>query len=90
MNISGSYNNSYGMVLARGIDILFATWIWRNYDITISSMTGLELRKPAPAKWAVILGWFLNHLQANHCELAIAADTLRIDQAKAILSGKSV
>lgn len=69
--------NSFLMVLLRGIDILFATWIWRDYDITISSLTGLELRKPKPRKWAVILGWILNHIQKNHCELAIISDTTR-------------
>lgn len=69
--------NSFLMVILRGIDILFATWIWRDYDITISSLTGLELRKASPRKWAVILGWVLNHIQKNHCELAIISDTAR-------------
>lgn len=69
--------NSFLMVILRGIDILFATWIWRDYDITISSLTGIELRKTSPRKWAVILGWVLNHIQKNHCELAIISDTAR-------------
>lgn len=83
MNVK--YSNAYFLVIFRGIDILACTWIWRDYDITISSMTGLELRKPAPAWWARWLGRFLNTLQANHCELAIAADKLRIKQAQEIL-----
>ena len=70
-------NNSFLMVVLRGIDILAATWIWRDYDITISSLTGLELRKPKPRKWAVVLGWILNHIQKNHCELAIISDLAR-------------
>lgn len=85
----GVYNNSYGMVIARTIDILACSWVWRDYDITISSMTGLELRKPNAARWAKILGGFLNFLQANHCELAIAADEMRANQALSILHDNS-
>lgn len=72
-----TYSNGYVIVLARTLDILLCGWIWRTYDITISSMTGLELRNNVPKKWAVILGWVLNHIQANHCELAIQADIER-------------
>jgi hypothetical protein len=80
-----AYSNGYFLVLLRAVDVLACTWIWRDYDITISSMTGLELRKPAPARWARILGWVLNHLQTGHCELAIAADELRCLEALKIL-----
>ena len=73
---------TYGYVLARAIDVLCATAIWRDSDVTISAMCGMELRKPSPARWARWLGWVLNHIQANHCEQAIAADIAR---AKAIL-----
>lgn len=76
-----TYSNSYVMVLARTIDILACGWIWRTYDITISSMCGLELRNNVPKKWAVFLGWVLNTIQANHCEQAIAADIERAMQA---------
>lgn len=81
-----TFNNSYGMVLARTLDILLCGWIWRNYDITISSMTGLELRRGAAARrWARILGGFLNWLQTDHCEKAIAADLARLEMAHKIL-----
>lgn len=80
-----TYSNSYVMVLARTIDILVCGWIWRDYDVTISSMCGLELRNNAPKKWAVCLGWVLNKIQANHCEQAIAADIERAMQALGIL-----
>lgn len=83
-----AFNNSYGVLLARTIDVLTCSWIWRDYDITISSMTGLELRKPAPARWARILGWCLNHIEPHHCEMAIAADLLRAQTAQAVLTGK--
>lgn len=83
------YDNAYVVVIARTIDILLCGWIWRDYDITISSMTGLELRKPSPARWARILGGFLNWIQTNHCELAIAADLNRCSQAIAILEQKA-
>lgn len=86
---AATFSNAYYAVLLRGIDILACTWIWRDYDITISSMTGLELRKPAPAHWAILLGReFLNRLQTNHCERAIAADKLRCEQALEILNGR--
>jgi hypothetical protein len=84
--MTASYSNVYFLVILRGIDILACTWIWRDYDITISSMAGLELRKPTPARWARVLGGFLNWLQKNHCEMAIAADDLRCLQAHKILN----
>lgn len=79
------YNNSYGVVVARSIDILCASWVWRDYDITISSMAGLECRKARPRRWAVLLNAFLNWVETNHCELAIEADQERARQALAIL-----
>jgi hypothetical protein len=84
------YNNVYFLVLLRGVDILFCTWIWRDYDITISSMCGLELRKPDPKWWAVLLGGALNKIQAGHCESAIVADTARAMAALIILKGTEV
>lgn len=81
------YSNAYFLVLLRGIDILFCTWIWRQYDITISSMCGLELRKPDPKWWAVLLGGALNKLQAGHCESAIVSDIARVVAARIILEG---
>ena len=83
-----TYSNSYVMVLARTVDILLCGWIWRNYDITISSMTGLELRKTTPRQWAKILGGLLNWIQAGHCELAIIADATRLQQAAITLGVK--
>jgi hypothetical protein len=83
-----TYDNSYLFVLMRSLDILTGSWIWRDYDITVSSMTGLALRNPSPPRWARILGGFLNWLQTNHCELAIQADLLRCQQAEAILFGE--
>jgi hypothetical protein len=82
-----AYNRSYAVTVARAIDILAATLWRRDYDITISSLCGLELRKAAPARWARILGAFLNWLETNHCELAIKADLQRLAEAQAILTG---
>ena len=78
-------NNGYAFLFARAIDVLCCTWIWRQVDITISSMAGLELRKPAPARWARVLGWVLNHLQKNHCEIAIDNDRARAKAALRVL-----
>ena len=76
-------SNTYTMVLARAVDIFACTLIWRDYDVTISSMCGLQLRMKNPRPWARFLGGLLNKLQANHCELAIIADLTR---AKATLT----
>ena len=70
-------NNTYTMVLARAVDIFACTLIWRDYDVTISSMCGLHLRTANPRWWARLLGGLLNKLQTNHCELAIIADLTR-------------
>lgn len=82
-----TFNNSYGFVLMRSLDILACSWLWRDYDITVSSMTGLELKKAKPARWARVLGWALNHLQTDHCNLAIQADLKRAMAAVEILTG---
>jgi hypothetical protein len=80
-------NNAYFTVVMLGVDFLFCTWIWRTYDIKISSMCGLELRKPAPALWGRMLGGFLNWLQPGHCESSITADIARCQAALIILAG---
>jgi len=36
-------SQGYAVVVARCIDLLIAGWIWRDYGITISSMTGLAI-----------------------------------------------
>jgi hypothetical protein len=75
------------MVVAISVDMLAAGWLWRTYDITISSMCGLELRNPYPAAWARWLGGLLNALQRNHCEKAIHGDMERARKAIARLGG---
>ncbi len=83
--MTSKYSQAYFLVLLRAVDILFCTWIWRNYDITISSMCGLELRRPLPKWWARWLGGVLNWIQPGHCESAIIADTARCLSALVIL-----
>lgn len=74
--------------IAVAVDILTASVVWSQYDVTISAQCGLEMRK-APVlsnKWLCRLGWVLNKLQANHCELAIAADFQRACDAARYLT----
>ena len=80
-----TYNKGYVVLIARTIDILTCTWIWRDYDVTISSMTGLEMRKLHPKRWARTLNAFLNWLEPGHCEGAIKADIERAKEALTIL-----
>lgn len=79
------YNNSYGFVLLRTGDLAAAAVVWREYGVTISAFTGLELRAAAPATWAIYLGAFLVFCQNNHCEQAIAADRERAVTAQGML-----
>jgi hypothetical protein len=85
-----TFTQNYAVVVARCIDILVAGWLWREYDITISAHCGLEMRKPNPSYWARALNAFLNFLERGHCELAIACDTERSVEARAILGSWDV
>jgi hypothetical protein len=82
------YNTGYVVVIARCIDIMIGGWLWRDYDITISAQTGLEMRKKHPRLWARLLSALLNKLEPGHCELAITCDLERANQAILILEGK--
>ena len=73
------------MVIARSFDILFCTWVYKEYDLTISSMCGLELKKENPRLWARTLGWCLNKIQKDHCLKAIINDISRAEEALEIL-----
>jgi len=84
------YNQGYVVVVARCIDFLVAGVIWRDYGVTISSFTGLAMRRPAPPLWARMLGGFLNFLEPGHCELAIACDIERAQAALQILGSYDV
>lgn len=39
------YNKGYAVLIARVLDIAISTFIWRDYDITISAQCGLEMLK---------------------------------------------
>lgn len=79
------YSNSYLMVLLRVLDIMAASCIWRDYGVTISSMVGIEMRKPQPKWWARWLNTFLNVFQKGHCEKAVTADISRARETLKIL-----
>ena len=79
------FNKTYAVLIARTLDILLAGWIWRDYDITISSETGLAMRTPSPPRWARWLNAFLTWIETNHCELAIQADTYRAESMLALI-----
>lgn len=83
-----TFNNAWAIVILRALDVFWACVIWRDYDVTISSYTGLDLRKPKPQRWSRMLGWVLEHIQKGHCEGAIKADIERCKTALAILGVK--
>lgn len=78
---------AYTRVLCTAVDVMCAWAIWREADITISAHCGLELRKARPARWARWMGYCLNRLQTDHCELAIAGDMRRAQDALRVLTG---
>lgn len=80
-----TFSNVWAIVFLRALDLFWATLIWRQYDITISSWTGLACRQAYPPIWARDLEWALNHIQPNHCEKAIRADIERANSALKIL-----
>ena len=79
------YCQGYAVVVARCIDIMVAGWIWRDYGVTLSSMTGIAMRRPNPPLWAKALNACLNFVERGHCELAIACDIERAQAALQIL-----
>ena len=69
---------SWTHAFALAVDVLTFSIIRQRFDITISSWCGLQLRRGARGAWfGRILGTVLNHIETNHCELAIAADADR-------------
>jgi len=82
-----AYNKGYVVLIARVIDIAVSTFVWRDYDITISAQTGLLMRGPTPPLWARALNAFLDWLEPGHCERAVTCDIERAEQALRILRG---
>lgn len=80
------YGNTYVFIVLLTLDLAVAALVRREYGITISSYTGLELRKEQPKAWAIWLGAFLVLCQTNHCEEAIAADRERAQYAQKVLT----
>ena len=78
----------YVMKALIALDMFACCLIWRDPDVTISSMCGLELRKPDPKWWAVIIGGALNWINKGHCESAIIGDIGRAQAALVLLADK--
>ena len=76
---------TWGFKVLLYVDMFIGACIWRDSGLTISSYTGLALRKPQPPWWAKALGWVLNTLQPGHCNSAIAHDRQRAREALVIL-----
>lgn len=82
-----SWSNTWTHTVAVAVDIFTASVFWNHEDVTVSSLCGLELRHGATGdRLLCTLGRFLNRIQANHCELAIAADRQRAEAALKLLS----
>lgn len=72
--------SSYAGKVLIYVDVLVAGVIWGDSDVTISSLTGLERRKPQPALWARLMP-----LTTAHCEGAILNDRARAFAALRLL-----
>ena len=83
-----SWQGTWTYIVARSADVFTASVIWNEADVTVSSICGLELRAGSKGDPTLQrLGRFLNRLQKNHCELAIAADLARAQAAVKMLTG---
>lgn len=71
------YSQTYVAVLGRALDLFISTALKRDYGITVSSWCGMTLRKGDSSSPYWKLGKFLNFLQKDHCELAMACDRER-------------
>jgi hypothetical protein len=80
-----AFDNTYVFKSLLYLDMFLCALIWRDADVTISSMTGLELKRPKPRLWARLLGGALNRIQKDHCQKAIRSDIARAQAALAIL-----
>lgn len=78
---------AWGAKVLLFFDMFICAVIWRESDITISSMTGLRFAKPSPPWWCRWLHAFLNAIQPDHCELAIENDAARCRAAYQTLTG---
>ncbi len=81
------FQRGYAYKVLLYLDILGCSVIWRDPDVTISSETGLAMRKPNPPRWAKVLNAVLNRIQPNHCQLAIQDDIDRAKRAIVYLGG---
>ena len=83
-----SLAHTYAFKVLLFFDMFLCALIWRDTGITISSMTGLALLRANPPRWARVLGWVLNTIEADHTTLAIAHDIERSQSALFILRGQ--
>lgn len=81
-----AWSNTYSHTLVIAVDIFTASTFWNTEDVTVSSLSGLALRKGEINTFLAHLGNLLNKIQNDHCELAIAADLSRCAQASALLN----
>jgi hypothetical protein len=79
--------SSYAFKTVLAVDYFFSVVLFGDFNVTISSRTGLLLRTANPPDWARLLGGALDKIQTNHCELAIAHDIQRSKDAITFLSG---
>jgi hypothetical protein len=85
-----SFTQTYPGKILVAVDMFVCSVIWRDSGITISSMTGLALRRPSPPRWAKVLGFILNHIQENHTGLSIEGDIARAKAALVTLGDTCV
>lgn len=81
-----AWSNTYSHTLAIAVDILTASVFWNVEDVCVSSLAGLSLRKRETNTFLARLGALLSKIEANHCELSIAADLDRMVEGTTLLN----
>lgn len=71
-----------------GLDVFLCVVIFRDPDVSISSETKLASERAKPPRWATALRWCLDHIQKDHCALAVEHDILRAQTAIKYLQTK--
>lgn len=73
--------SSFARFIALAFDMFWNVLTGGKVGVTISSRAGVAASQGK--KWGLMLSWFLDKLEKDHCKLAICGD---IDRAKSVIN----